>query len=330
MKRFKKILLICDEKGMHNALLERAINLAKVNGAAITLVDVVESAPGELSRVFGLLPGAKPRDIEAEIITHHSARLAKFAAPIRAAGVETKRHVLQGIGFVQIIKEVLNEGYDLVMKGSAGGGDQDSPTFASTDLHLLRKCPCPVWIMDRDQRERHSTIVAAIDPMIDSQNAGSLNRLIMDLATSLADAEGSTLSIVSAWQLDEEETLRHGGLAHINDTDVDIMAEKRRSEAEHGLNDLLRHYPDTAENRQVDLVKGQARRVISDVVGQKSADLIIMGTVGRTDIEGLIIGNTAEAVLGRVNCSVLAVKPPGFESPIRQDSTSQDVDALAT
>jgi hypothetical protein len=42
-----------------------------------------------------------------------------------------------------------------------------------------------------------------------------------------------------------------------------------------------------------------------------------MGTVARTGIAGLLIGNTAEAILEQVQCSVLAVKPPGFVSPVK-------------
>jgi len=41
-----------------------------------------------------------------------------------------------------------------------------------------------------------------------------------------------------------------------------------------------------------------------------------MGTVGRIGIRGLFIGNTAEAILNQVECSVLAVKPPGFQTPV--------------
>ena len=45
-------------------------------------------------------------------------------------------------------------------------------------------------------------------------------------------------------------------------------------------------------------------------------DLITMGTVGRSGISGLFLGNTAEKVLGHCDCSILALKPPGFKSPI--------------
>ena len=45
--------------------------------------------------------------------------------------------------------------------------------------------------------------------------------------------------------------------------------------------------------------------------------LIIMGTVGRTGIPGFIMGNTAETILNRIDCSVLAIKPDGFVTPVR-------------
>ena len=47
--------------------------------------------------------------------------------------------------------------------------------------------------------------------------------------------------------------------------------------------------------------------------------LLVMGTVCRTGLSGFLIGNTAEEVLGAVDCSVLTVKPEGFVSPVTLD-----------
>ena len=49
---------------------------------------------------------------------------------------------------------------------------------------------------------------------------------------------------------------------------------------------------------------------------QYDIDLLVMGTVARSGIPGLVIGNTAERLLPQVPCSLLAVKPAGFESPV--------------
>jgi universal stress protein E len=42
-----------------------------------------------------------------------------------------------------------------------------------------------------------------------------------------------------------------------------------------------------------------------------------MGTIGRSGIPGLLIGNTSETVLQAVNSSVITLKPDDFLSPIR-------------
>ena len=57
--------------------------------------------------------------------------------------------------------------------------------------------------------------------------------------------------------------------------------------------------------------------VVSEFSQGLGADLVVMGTVARTGIAGLFIGNTAEAILDQLACSVLAVKPSGFVTPVK-------------
>ena len=56
--------------------------------------------------------------------------------------------------------------------------------------------------------------------------------------------------------------------------------------------------------------------MIPELAREIKADLIVMGTVARTGISGFFMGNTAETILNRLDCSVLAVKPQGFETPV--------------
>ncbi|MGM0858940.1 MAG: universal stress protein [Pseudomonadota bacterium] len=64
------------------------------------------------------------------------------------------------------------------------------------------------------------------------------------------------------------------------------------------------------------VVPGIPDRDLPKMAETIKADLVVMGTVARTGIAGVIMGNTAEAVLSQLNCSVLAIKPDGFESPV--------------
>ena len=72
--------------------------------------------------------------------------------------------------------------------------------------------------------------------------------------------------------------------------------------------------PDLESRAHVE--EGRAAHVVTETAKRLEADLIVMGTVARTGIPGLIIGNTAEDVLSAAHCSVLAVKPPDFRTPV--------------
>ena len=55
---------------------------------------------------------------------------------------------------------------------------------------------------------------------------------------------------------------------------------------------------------------------ILECVDRLHPDLVMMGTVSRGGIAGLLLCNTAERMLGRLGCSILAVKPDDFVCPI--------------
>lgn len=67
------------------------------------------------------------------------------------------------------------------------------------------------------------------------------------------------------------------------------------------------------------LPRGDPRETIPALARELKADLVVMGTLARTGIAGFIIGNTAESILDHIGCSVLAVKPDGFVSPVAPD-----------
>ena len=76
--------------------------------------------------------------------------------------------------------------------------------------------------------------------------------------------------------------------------------------------------PRLAESR-IEIRQGHAEDAIARFVVAEGIELTVMGTVARRGISGLLFGNTAERILQRLLCSVLAVKPDGFVSPVNID-----------
>ncbi|HDV5714231.1 TPA: universal stress protein, partial [Legionella pneumophila] len=64
-------------------------------------------------------------------------------------------------------------------------------------------------------------------------------------------------------------------------------------------------------------VKGRPSELIPSSINANKIDMLVMGTVARTGISGFIIGNTAENILQKINCSLWALKPQGFVSPVK-------------
>lgn len=66
----------------------------------------------------------------------------------------------------------------------------------------------------------------------------------------------------------------------------------------------------------VHFVKGLPESVITEMAEEHNVEVVVMATTARTGVQGLLIGDTAENVLGRIDRSVLTVKPDAFVSPI--------------
>jgi universal stress protein E len=185
--------------------------------------------------------------------------------------------------------------------------------LGSNDIHLMRKCPCPVWIERPAAALPYCRILAAVDP-VDDESTDSA-RLVMDLASSLAQRESAQLSVVHVWHLHGESMLR-SGFARISGAELERQIEQTRLCRLDGLSRLLANYDLSIDAPEVHLLKGNPAAMIDGLTRDLQADLVVMGTVGRTGIPGFFIGNTAEEVLQTTTASVLAVKPRDFISPV--------------
>ena len=129
--------------------------------------------------------------------------------------------------------------------------------------------------------------------------------------------EQSELHIVHAWKPLIEPFRRPRMKWSQGGTDWAAIAERKLHKE--WLDKLLTDYSLEGIDHHVHLLKGNAGHVISKLANNKRVELVVMGSVARTGIPGFLIGNTAEEVLNQVNCSVLTVKPEGFDTPVKID-----------
>ncbi len=354
MKRFKKILIVFNGNVDNQSLFEHTVDLATKNKATITVMEVIEEAVQNISKPKSRetekdIPEPKIQIIEEfhtkqstpstsewkrkenmsedsfsdrpifnireQIKQEEQRQLNLFAAKFQKEGIQTTTKIIIGIPFIEIIREVLQNNHDLVMVTAEGKGNIKETLFGSTTMHLMRKCPCPVWVIKAGQTRQFRRILAAVDLVQDDLERGKLAQKIMEIATSLAQMDKSELLILHAWRMYGESMLR--GQGRLSDEVMESLLRETKEVQRQKLIELLQRSHLDGLSYEVYLLKGDAGNLISELVPAKEVDLIVMGTVSRAGLSGLLIGNTAEKVLHQVNCSVLTIKPEGFISPVK-------------
>lgn len=319
MQRFKNILYVMVPDGDNQHALKRAVTLAESNQARLTVVEVIDEMP----------PNEKLLDdLQEKIIVEQHRRLNEVVSTINK-NIEVQKKVLIGISFLEITREVLRDGHDLVIKMAESGGLLDR-VFGSDDMHLLRKCPCPVWLVKSKSPETYKRILASVD--VDDDYPGEelttrhqLNLQILEMASSLAVSEFSELHVVHAWEAIGESAMR-SAIMKRPEGEIGAYVEGVKQEHKKNLKLLMDEVMSSLGSSVSDyikpkshLLKGSPRQEVPLFANEIKADLVVMGTVARTGISGFFMGNTAENILNRLNCSVLAIKPPGFKTPVRLD-----------
>ncbi|MDT8441974.1 MAG: universal stress protein [Desulfuromonadales bacterium] len=307
MHRFKKILFVSSGDKEDGAALDRVNRLALGNQAKVCLVRLVE----ELPFAAGLLLARKKTEEFREASTAHAQdeldRLKERFDP--AVKVETR--VVVGKSFVELIRMVSCDGYDLLVKPRER--HQRRKSLASVDLHLLRKCPCPVWIIKPAQRKPFGKILIAVDADPSDAERLQMHQDLLKLGFSLADTENGKVEIAHTWTV-EGETLLRSPRFGMTQAEIDVLEKEIEKTHRRWLDELLA--PHRASKPRTTLVKGESGPALVELIDKKKPDIVVMGTVARTGLPGLLIGNTAEYVLGQIGCSVLAIKPQGFQTPV--------------
>jgi universal stress protein E len=308
MERFKNILVYAGTEQSEFAV-SQAATLALENNAALTLMDVVKPIP----KALGLMTdAAKPEDLEGLVAADRRRRLLDLASDVSDTGLKFDVVVAIGDPATEITRTVICNEHDLVIKTADGYSTAGRP-FSSVAKSLLRLCPCPVWLLKPQIHGKFDRVLAAIDVESDDQQHVDLNRKILELAYSIARRNKAELHVVAAWQLWMEDAMRR----HSGDDAVDVIRKNHEAKVRRALDELMQAPFSLNNEISVHLEHGPAASVIQNVADEIEADLMVMGTVCRTGVAGFLIGNTAETVISDVTCSLLALKPDGFVSPVQ-------------
>lgn len=313
---FRHVLAVCGPDPDQDAeTLALAGDVAAAHGSTLGLLAIAPAPPRRQAAPAGVEVEAIRRHVEAE----HRAyldRLVRDRLPNRtvATGVRLGKPALE------TVHHVLAEGHDLVIKTAAELDSVSRDLLASTDQQLLRKCPATLWLRRASRPERPRVVLAAVDVELESsdepETEAGLNRRIVDQAGAIAAWAGAHLHLATVWDSPTESIVR----AWSSQSGAGSYSRELENRLWRRLDDLANDSAEpAARNASCHVEHGSTRHVLPDMARRLGADLLVMGTVARTGVPGLIIGNTAEDMLNSVSLPLIAVKPPGYVSPVRAD-----------
>lgn len=308
MNGFKQILVATDFSPGAEAALRQAVWLGHQNGAKLVVshcLDHLRRAVHSLSSEAKLnLLSADGSLFQKEIREESDRRIRQEIAALNVTDLEIRYETLLGEPFVEIIHAVQQEGYDLVISGTRGRSGWKDFFVGSTAKRLVRKCPSAVWIVKAEHADPPRVILAPSDFSEVSRKA-VLHGLWL---AEKANAEFHVLHVIDSKDVPDDlmEQLAESG----------SVREEINQEATQRMEAFMESLGRDTKMVQCHLSWGDPWKEIDRIATKHHTDLITMGTVGRSGIKGVLLGNTAERVLDTCDCSILTFKSDDYVSPI--------------
>ena len=297
MAGFNKLLLCVAEDD--DAAVRYVARLAAATNADLTIADVIEDVPPIARR---LLP--RSWNLPALVRTQKQARIERSAAIARRLGAAPTTALLTGSPIKALVREVVRGRHDMLAVGAAPGRLQGVGVSATS---LLREAPCPVLLVHPSRRRSRLRVLVALDtaPWV-AKGTGALTAKLIETAIWFAEKHDGELHVLHAWVPYGERMIVRAGLT---DAEARQFMIGQREEARQEMEPALAPFRAHIAPSRVHLVKGDPRVVIADFATKHRIDLLVIGSMARSGVTGRIIGNTAEAVLSQLPCSMLVVKP---------------------
>ncbi len=293
MEQFKRVLLGVEvlpggvgvSRGTR-AAVRQARWLAETVDASVTVFHSRHERQGE----------AAPADAAVEAIV----------SDLAVSGVRTRLVYGADKPWLEIIRMVLRGETDLVVVGRRNRRISGGLTIGGVPRRLMRKCPAPVWVVEPGDDGEPSRVLAATD-------LSEVGDAVVRLAAAVARRSGSSLHVVHAWQVPFELQIEDG---RVDEAEHRERLRGLERDAREAIDRSLEG-ADLPEQVRVHVDCGQPSHTILETVERLEPDLVVMGTISRAGIAGLLVGNTAERLLDQLDCSLLTVKPDDFVSPVK-------------
>ncbi|OEF10773.1 universal stress protein UspE [Aliivibrio logei] len=310
MNRYRKILVAAIIDQEKQPALERALDLANrsTKSTDITLFCTIYDFSYEMTSMLSPEERTAMRNgVVSQKVTFLNSLVSSYTL---AEHITIKVKVLwHNRPYEAIINEIFDDKYDILIKATREHAKLETVFFTPTDWHLLRKSPIPVLLVKERSWPENGNILASVHVGSENPTHIKLNDKMVEEAQYFAEVLNSTPHLVNAYPSTPPSI-------HVELPEFDSVHYKDAIRGYHltEMKALRQKYGIPEE--QTHVYEGPTEDVISEVEDELHAELVILGTTGRTGLSAIFIGNTAENTLALLNSDILALKPEGYISPL--------------
>ncbi|QKJ87219.1 Universal stress protein UspE [Paramixta manurensis] len=318
MVKYQNVLVAIDPQQDDQPALRRAVYLNQRIGGKIKAFLPIYDFSYEMTT---LLSPDERTTMRKGVISQRTEWIREQAHAYLEAGVEIEIKVIwHNRPYEAIIQEVLAEKHDLVLKMTHQHDRLEAVIFTPTDWHLLRKCPCPVWMVKDQPWPEGGKAVVAVNLASEEPHHDELNQKLIRETTELAEMVNHTeVHLVGAYPITPINIA-----IELPDFDPSVYNDAIRGQHLVAMKALRQKFGIDEKFTHVD--KGLPEEVIPDLAEHLDAGIVVLGTIGRTGLSAAFLGNTAEQVIDHLRCDLLVIKPDGFISPIELDEDEEEDD----
>lgn len=299
MRQLKRIIVGHDLASGGETALKSALTLAKRCGAALRVVHVVEPLHA-YQRISH--PLTSPYTLE-EIAQKTGVRLRELTASPELSRVQVEYEVRSGKPFVELIIATRAWQADLIVVG--GASQTEEPFLGGTSERILRKAFVPVLVAKKPLSLEAKIFLVPTD-------FSSCARKAAEEALMLAKSFSGRVTFFHVLDLYSSYTIAYAHELGVSVPTPPPSPEELEPEWEAFLSGLDLEKVDWEKCAE----EGPAATAIVRKAKEAQADMIVIGTHGRSGLPHMLLGSVAEKVVRTTPCPVLTIRPEAFQFEI--------------
>lgn len=288
-----------------SACAEVAVDLvASIAWPVPTTVDVVQAVSSGVAVFGGPWPPIPPVETAAfdeDIRRQGQSTLDRAAAKIAGEGRSVETAIASGRAADVIIALAEENGADLIVVGSRGHGTLESMLLGSTSAEVVDRARVPVLVA------RGRSIARVVFGWDGSERAERAAACLTGWGI-FGDSEIHVVSVADVKPPTWADSSMFG--ADVAADAYEQAAEPSRHQHEQMAHEMAKRLAQAGLRSVAERRDGDPAAQLIGIAKALEADLVAIGTHGRTGLTRLLIGSVARNVLHHAPCSVLIVHAP--------------------